>query len=36
LQARRKKAASAARKAGKPLMKAEKIAAGHIKTDEKK
>jgi small subunit ribosomal protein S16 len=36
LQARRKKAASAARKAGKPLTKVEKIAAGHIKTDEKK
>jgi small subunit ribosomal protein S16 len=36
LQARRKKAAAIVRKAGKPLTKTEKIAAGHIKTDEKK
>jgi small subunit ribosomal protein S16 len=36
LKARRKKSAAVARKAGKPLMKTEKIAAGHIKTDEKK
>ncbi len=36
LKARRKKALALARKAGKPFTKAQKIAAGHIKTEEKK
>jgi small subunit ribosomal protein S16 len=36
LQARRKKAASIARKAGKPYGKAEKTAAGHFNKPEKK
>ena len=35
LQARRKKARAALRKAGKPYTKAEKIAAGHIKVEKK-
>jgi small subunit ribosomal protein S16 len=35
-EARRQKAREIARKAGKPFTKAEKIAAGHIKVDEKK
>jgi small subunit ribosomal protein S16 len=36
LQARRKKAATIARKAGKPYGKAEKTAAGHFNKPEKK
>ncbi|HSV26919.1 MAG TPA: 30S ribosomal protein S16 [Sedimentisphaerales bacterium] len=35
-EARRQKARELARKTGKPFSKAEKIAAGHIKVEEKK
>jgi len=35
-EARREKARELARKAGRPFSKAEKIAAGHIKVQEKK